>query len=260
MSKYCVLYSYYETKESKKNLAFFLENGVSHNPDISYVFLINNHKCSVDLPNQENIKLIYRDNIGRDFGSWKQGLDNICTDKYQYFIFMNDTVMGPFLPRYIPLNAKWYVMFCCLLSDKVKLSGLTINYYPFRMNSPDLQHVQSMMFCTDKIGLEILQTQIFNLNLNEYHSIFKKSKKDYIKRFEIGMSQEIIKKGYELAALYVCDIKKYKTGDTWFNNNYFNTTINPMETMFIKKNRVNSTLIQFYTHTFSSNRFHHINM
>ena len=50
------------------------------------------------------------------------------------------------------------------------------------------------------------------------------------------MSRAIIKHGYEIAALYVCDInKKYKTGDIWYNNKYFNTTINPFETMFIKK-------------------------
>ena len=63
------------------------------------------------------------------------------------------------------------------------------------------------------------------------------------------MSQEIIKNGFDIAALYVCDINKHKTGDTWYNNKYFNTTINPFETMFIKKNRVDSELITFYIDT-----------
>ena len=48
------------------------------------------------------------------------------------------------------------------------------------------------------------------------------------------------------------DIKKHKTGDTWFNNKYFGTTINAFETMFIKKNRINSELIDFYTDIFKS--------
>tara|TARA_B110000208_G_C11775868_1_gene431998 strand:+ start:311 stop:1063 length:753 start_codon:yes stop_codon:yes gene_type:complete len=246
MVKYCVLYSYFETNESKKNLDFFLKNGISINNDIFYVFLINNHKYSVKFPNQNNVKIICRDNIGHDFGSWKYGLRSINKDTIDYFIFMNDSVCGPFLPRYIPSNLNWYSMFCNLISKKVKLSGLTINYFPWNLQKNNYHHVQSMMFCTDKIGLEILNENIFNLKCNEYDNIYKKNRKDFIIKFEIGMSQQIIRNGYDIAALYICDIKKHKTGDIWYNNKYFNSTINPFETMFIKKNRVNSKIIDFY--------------
>jgi lipopolysaccharide biosynthesis protein len=245
MPKFCVFYSYFQTKESQKNLEFFIKNGISLNVDIFYVFLINNHNYSVKIPNQTNIKIICRDNIGHDFGSWKDGLEYI-EKTFDYYIFMNDTVRGPFLPRYIPKNISWYQMFCNLISEKVKLSGLTINYFPFGNKGNDLQHVQSMMFCTDKVGLEILNKNIFNLSLNEYE-IYIKNKKNFIIKFEIGMSQQIIKNGFDIAALYVCDTKKYKTEDIWYNNKYFKTTINPLETMFIKKNRIDSELIEFYT-------------
>ena len=43
------------------------------------------------------------DNIGHDFGSWKDGLESI-KKTFDYYIFMNDTVRGPFFPRYIPKN------------------------------------------------------------------------------------------------------------------------------------------------------------
>ena len=249
MAKYCVLYSYFETTESHHHLGFFLSNGITDNDndDIFYVFIINNHKCSLQIPKQDNIKVITRDNIGHDFGSWAHGLTSICTDTYDYFIFMNDTVMGPFLPRYIPSELKWYPMFCNLLSDKVKLSGLSINYVPQLGNPPHLKHVQSMMFCTDAIGLDILKKTIFNLPEKEYEKAIKKGKMNFILKFEIGMSQQIIKKGFEIAALYISDLKNYKTGDIWFNNHYYGTTMNPFEVMFIKKNRVNSPIIKLYT-------------
>lgn len=82
-------------------------------------------------------------------------------------------------------------MFCNLLSDKVKLSGLTINYYPWDkvINS---EHVQSMIFCLDKTGLDIVYNKIFNLKIEDYNRIYKKSKRDYIIRFEIGLSKGII--------------------------------------------------------------------
>lgn len=248
MPKFCILYSYFETEESQKNLEFFVKNGISLNDDIFYVFLINNHNYSVKIPNQKNLKIICRDNIGHDFGSWKEGLESI-EKTFDYYIFMNDTVRGPFLPRYIPKNINWYEMFCNLISEKVKLSGLTINYFPWNKGI-DLKHIQSMMFCTDKVGLEILNKNIFNLTPNEYEEIYKKNRKNFIIRFEIGMSQQIIKNKFEIAALYISDVKKHKTGDVWYNNKYFETTINPLETMFIKKNRIDSELIDFYTDTF----------
>lgn len=288
MSTFCVFYSYFESPESIKNIEFFIENGVSLDDDVFYVFLINNHKYSVTIPNQKNVKIICRDNIGHDFGSWSYGLESI-QQEFDYYIFMNDTVRGPFLPRYIPSNLKWYQLFCNLISEKVKLSGLTINYFPWKKNvierhsdqpdipnnngisffsiitwmvnktisfiwrrnieEPDYKHVQSMIFCTDKVGIDILKKNIFNLTPEKYKNIYDDSRKKYIIKFEIGMSQEIIKNGFDIAALYLCDIKKDKTGDIWYNDRYFETTINPLETMFIKKNRVTSDIIDFYTDT-----------
>tara|TARA_B100001027_G_scaffold112127_1_gene77377 strand:+ start:92 stop:841 length:750 start_codon:yes stop_codon:yes gene_type:complete len=247
MTTYCLLYSYFETKESQKNLEFFIKNGISINNNIFYIFLINNYQYSVNIPYQKNIKIIVRPNIGHDFASWKDGLKSI-NRTFDYYIFMNDTIRGPFLPRYIPKNISWYKMFCNLISDKVKLSGLTINYFPWGNKNKNLQHVQSMMFCTDKIGLEILKKNIFHLKPLEYENIYKKNRKNFITQFEIGMSKHIIKNDFQIAALYSCDIKKHKTGDVWYNNKYYGTTINPFETMFIKKNRIDSKLIDYYTH------------
>lgn len=249
MTKYCLIYSYLETKDSKKNLEFFVKNGVSVNDDIDYYFIINNHHCSVKFPS--NVKIIHRDNIGRDFAAFKHCLDSINRDEYDYFIFMNDTVIGPFIPRYTSKNTTWYSMFCSLLSDQIKLSGLTINYFPWGNKSPNLEHVQSMMFCTDKVGINILHKTIFNLTAHDYESIYKQNRRNYITKFEIGMSQKIREHEFKISALYVCDIKQRKTDDVWYNNHYFKSTMNPFETMFIKKNRVNSDIINLYIKMFS---------
>ena len=106
-----------------------------------------------------------------------------------------------------------------------------------------------MMFCTDNIGLEILKKSIFNINPIDYETIYNNSRKNFIIRFEIGMSKEIIKNGFEISALYFCDILNIKTNDVWRNNIYYDTTINPLETMFIKKNRIDSKIINFYSNT-----------
>ena len=243
---YCVLYSYFETTNSKKNLAFFVKNGLHNNTDVVFVFIINGHQCSVTIPAQDNIKIMYKDNGGHDFGSWAHGLRTIRQDDFDYFIFMNDTVCGPFLPRYVPHNVTWYSMFTCLLSDTLKLSGLSINYFPWEKRGDHLQHVQSMMFCTDKQGLQLLNDNIFHLTCDEYDTIYHNNRKEFIIQFEIGMSQLIIKNGFNIGALYMCDVDRHQTGDVWYNNKYFESTINPFEVMFIKSNRVRSDIIQFY--------------
>ena len=256
-----VLYSYYETPLSKRNLQFFLKYGVFTDPDVKYLFIINGNQCSVVLPTSNNIMVINRPNIGHDFGAWSDALHRINISFFQKFIFLNDTVCGPFIPRYVPNNIRWYTMFTNLLSDNVKLCGLTINYYPHhpRPNACTLQlencpgcrnmeHVQSMMFCTDRTGLDVLLQTVLGRNLN-YEGDYKKGRVDYIYKYEIGASRAIINAGYSLAAHYVCDINKKKTIDIWQNGQYFNSNINPYETMFIKNNRFNTPLHQMYYET-----------
>ena len=194
MSTYCVLYSYFETDKSMKNLNFFLQNGIVKNDYVFYVFIINNDNYQIRIPHQENIKVITRENIGHDFGSWKHGLESL-KETFDYYVFMNDTVCGPFLPRYIPKTIPWYQMFCHLLSDVVKLSGLTINYFPWGRSGNNLEHVQSMMFCTDKIGLDILKKEIFHYSFKQYEDIYNTNRKNFIIQFEIGLSKCIIKNG-----------------------------------------------------------------
>ena len=245
---YCVIYVYRETESSKRNLQLFIENGIYKNDEIYYVFAINDHILSIPVPNAKNIKILKRENIGHDFGAWADCLNTLDSNNmsFKHYIFMNDTVAGPFLPRYIN-KEKWYKMFCSLLSIDVKLSGLTINHDPWNIGRPDMQHVQSMMFCTDQTGLQILKRDIFSYRPAEFQNIYKKSRKNFIIKFEIGMSQKILNQGYKIAALYVADALKKKTGDVWYDDKYFGSTINPFETMFIKANRVKSSIIDLYT-------------
>ena len=52
-----------------------------------------------------------------------------------------------------------------LISEKIKLSGLYINYFPLEKKGNDLQHVHSMMFCRDKTRFAILKKENFIIEL-----------------------------------------------------------------------------------------------
>ena len=41
------------------------------------------------------------DNEGYDFAGYSFSLDSIVINHFTYFIFLIDTVLGPFLPRYL---------------------------------------------------------------------------------------------------------------------------------------------------------------
>ena len=82
-NKYVCLYAYYEKNDDyKKNFKFFLENGILEYVD--YYFIING-KCSVNIPEKDNIKILNRENIGYDFGAWSFGLTKL-KNIYDYYM------------------------------------------------------------------------------------------------------------------------------------------------------------------------------
>lgn len=107
-----------------------------------------------------------------------------------------------------------------------------------------------MAFATDNIGLQLLiKHNIFNLDNNI--KIYKtKGKREFIMNFEIEMSGVIMKNGYEISSFMQSDnyYKKLKYGDIHHTNKYFGITVNPVEIMFIKNNRIKDLISKRYIH------------
>ena len=69
---------------------------------------------------------IIRKNIGLDFGGWSEGLlRDDYYKKFNRFIFINSSVMGPFVK--ITEKENWVELFCQKLTNNVVLVGSTIN-------------------------------------------------------------------------------------------------------------------------------------
>ena len=239
--RYLVLFTYYETNASKLNLYFFLKNGVFRSNMITYIFIIKGNKLSVKIPKFNNVIVQKTLNEGYDFGGWSDGLKLVNLDNYDRFIFLNDTVRGPFLPTY--LNKKdWVRHFTAFINIKVKLVGSTINRNKIYFRKIKNDHIQSMSFATDKIGLDLLiKNNIFNKKL--CIDKMKESKWNYISEFEIRMSEIILSNGYNIKSLQFCEIKVDPQHLLFYNW----TTINPLEIMFIKTNRINNKIVQNYS-------------
>lgn len=262
MSKIIVIYSYFEKNDEYiKNLEFFLQNAIYD--DIDYIFCINGHQCSIDIPKQSNIKILSRDNIDFDFGAYQDALKKINIEQYKYYFFINTSVRGPFLPLK-QRNTKWTDIFISLLTNDVKLVGTSINilnapnhknyvndpYFDILINKgfkPPFSHVQSQFFLLDKDALQFLiSKQFFN---QPSETDFEK----FIILREVVMSQLILKNGWNIN----CVLPKYKdldyrkitedinptsvSGDSIHPNAYFGGDIKPYDVIFIKTNRGVST-------------------
>lgn len=252
-NKYACLYVYYEkNNDYKDNFKYFLDNVLLKKDDIDYYIIINGI-CTVDLPNEtQNIKIIRRENEGFDFGAWSYCIKNYISKIYDYYIFINTSIKGPY-----PSNIDWLPIYLDLFKtgpNNVKLVGTSINIlsniseqykYLYEYNGP-YTHIQSMFFILDKEGFNILNNEkffddedILNKNKDISYIIFNK---------EVKMSQILLRKGYNINSIlskykdidYTKITKNFNTTseDPYFKDAYFGNTISKEDVIFFKNNRL----------------------
>ncbi len=247
-NKYVCIFAYYEKNESyKENLNYFLKNGIYDNIDY---YIIINGKCTLNIPKKSNINIVYRENKGYDFGAWNYCVNNILNKSYDYYIFLNTSVRGPYLDK----NKNWLDEYLKLFNNKdVKLVGSSINIYynnpsffgetkllEIYGNTGPYTHVQSMFFILNKEGFEYLKSKNF---FKEDYEDFK----DLVAYKEIGMSQLILRNNWNINCILSkyrdYDYRKVKHNfnpsgcDPYWNGAYFGKSIDPYEVIFYKNNR-----------------------
>ncbi|AYV83509.1 MAG: hypothetical protein Hyperionvirus7_80 [Hyperionvirus sp.] len=255
--KILILYALHEITE---NFLFFCRKGYIENDNYHFIFIINNLNLHINFLRAKNVQVINRENKGYDFAGWTHALflqdgetKKYLYENYDYFIFMNSTLKGPFLPLWFSKkeNMEWPDLFIDKITDDVKLVGTTINLYNAyeKKYSP---HVQSMLLATDKIGLKIgIDKGIFDLN-----NIIT-DKIQLINKKEIGFSKVILTAGYNIQSMLFAydgiDFRKdfkfdKRHNDHCYTRQYFNISINPYEVIFIKATRnIDPLVVQRYT-------------
>jgi lipopolysaccharide biosynthesis protein len=229
---------------SRLNLDFFIKFGLIDSPDYQFNFVINSETGGDHIPNKPNVSVIKGHNKGYDNGGWKQSFDFSGIDNFDYFICINDTCRGPFLPNYIPKSLTWVEMFLQDLNDKIKLVGPTWNIEDnwissaLKLNSYS-PHIQSYCFGMDRETLKFL------INNGKFNAIGK-SKTEVIKDHEIGMSTLLLNNGFQIKPFmlsrnsgqkHACVSKRL--------GKYFGDTINPLEVMFFKTALKNQTIANY---------------
>ena len=201
MNKTLVLYIFHIYNERVEK---FIKNCIFYDNYVDFIIISNDKNNNFEVPNY--VMKFFRDNIGYDFGGWSEALlsHNLYT-KYDNFIFVNSSVIGPFL--HTSYKGKWTDIYINGLKDNVKLFGSTINC----CNNPIKEsHVQSYIFSIDKPTLEyLMDCEIFSIRnyAKTFHdAIFDKEKL---------MSRKIIEKGWNIGSLF----SLYKNNLLYFINN-----------------------------------------
>ena len=242
MPRLIVLYVFHLYNERVRH---FIDHAIFYDENVDFVMISNDKENHFDAP--PYVIKMYRDNIGFDFGGWSDAMltDNLY-ENYDYFLFVNSSVVGPFVPYdYI---GKWTDIYLNGLKNNVKLFGSTIN----AIGDPKTwAHVQSYIFCMDKMTLHFLMDcHIFSTT--HYAADFHQAIWDK----EVGMSRKIIENGWNIGSLLPCydavDFTfKDKTPEE-YNITFFRDVMEPeyhdvlwskYDLVFIKGNRVKNLIL-----------------
>ena len=224
-NKKLILYVFHELNT---NSIYFLENGLYNDENTDFIIIINSKTLDLELIKKYtaafyNVSLFQRDNIGFDFGGWYDALEeNKLLNKYNYFLFVNSSVLGPFSH-----DEKWGENFFKDLyqkDNKIALSGTTINCSKHRF-----MHIQSMCFAIKFGYLKYL------MNSKQIFFDTQLSKKQAIEQ-EIQISKLLIVNGYGIQTkmnfyLEQLQNKKGIFKNTYFKNKYGNVNILKIDDM-----------------------------
>ena len=247
-----ISYVYFKSPSSDYNLRYFIDNEIKFKPNVTYSIVVNGMICTHIIPKLPNVTVIYRENIGYDFGGHLASLKKINTSLFDYFFFMNSGVIGPILKD---KNEVWYDRFTNKINERVKLVGTAIVCLPHTDLGGFGPKVEGFFFCLDQDGIQcILKDGTIFYN--------HKTKVDAILNGEYALTKCILNNNYSID----CMLKKYKNIDWldkknyYVNNNlhpsrknsYFGKNIDPFEVVFHKwfwhgESNVSLDVIEDYT-------------
>ncbi|RYP85452.1 hypothetical protein DL769_001005 [Monosporascus sp. CRB-8-3] len=243
-----ILYAYSGTETALENPRYFVTNGLHGAAD--FVFVLNGptDAASMLIPrDRPNVRVVSRPNTCYDLGSHGEVLRKDGLWKgYDRFIVLNASVRGPFVPYWN--GACWSDVYLDRVTEKVKPVGMTVNC---RLQ----MHVQSMIWATDSIGMELLlyprrdESEGDGGRLVALQGCY--NEKDVAIGAEVGATAVIQGAGYEVDAMMAafhggssgqdyCESESgigAGAGDGLFDSAYFGTNVHPYETVFFKANR-----------------------
>eukprot|EP00884_Botryococcus_braunii_P023615 jgi/Botrbrau1/9938/Bobra.0012s0035.1 len=250
--------------ESLNNLRYFLRWGAKYGDGAEYVVVVqrgvwppDSVPAEEDGPSVDWVRKQFEDGLPQhvrffahpnscyDWGTfwWLLGSGHVAPLRYKFFIMVNSSVRGPYLPSYLPKNLPWHRLLTSRLVGDVHMAGPVVSCEgsPWRGNASGEwrrnPHIQSYSIAMDEVGLEVLRR---DGNVTACHS----DRWDAIWHYELGAALAILSAGYNIQSL----LQRYQGVDwrlreNWGCNQGINptgqdafdgVTLSPYEVLFVK--------------------------
>jgi hypothetical protein len=256
-SKVLMLRHFFDTKEERESLIFFVRHGMKgtnfKSQSVELVIICSGSSFPYDkvlLP--DGVKVVERQNTGLDFGGYIEVLEKMQWGKgYDFIVILNGTIVGPLLPLK-QVGEDWLVYFIEMLDSHTRLTGISINI--FERWGKLHPHVQSMLLVMEGKTLRDLHDWGIMIPVPS-----DMDKETLVWHYEVGVSEALIKRGYNIACLLPIydqiDFSKLMQseeaanalqkinpnvpikGDVWYDNGYYGGPVSPSDTIFVKSNR-----------------------
>jgi len=243
--KIAVIYSYGENLGNggpidESNLSFLIQVGIRGNVPgtrdpqgkVDYIIVANGYKCTPcdvilpeilslpELSRKENgwVTVLRRKNLGMDFGGFMHAIQWIQLHrrgKYKYFVFLNSSLRGPFMPKWTPENFHFTDVLVNRMreNENLKLMGAYISCLPEVESRPG-PVMESLFFALDDISLSYLVSAgIFNP-----HEVKRAS----ILLSEYRLLSEILSRGWSADTL----LARYRANIDWSSEKHYNCNDN----------------------------------
>lgn len=189
---------------------------------VDYNFVVSGKICSPCKTTLRRVKkqarwpvrvtVMYRKNFGMDFGAYNTSLtwsEKRQRRDYKYFVFINSSLRGPFLPKWVPPQFHFTdVLLNFLRHDtRVKLAGSYISCLP--SSEPIAGPVlESLFFAVDNEALDwLIQDGIF---------VPHKEKAQTALNSEYGLARSITRRGARMESLNMA----YASGLDWLDRKH----------------------------------------
>lgn len=238
----------FDDPENINNINFFLKHGVRENDNAHYVLVVRPDFQAelVDIPISipDHIEIVRPPNRCFPAGlvGWVLRNSEIDTSRFKYFVWLDSSVRGPYLPAYM-LGAKisWHQLLTSQLNSVTKLVGSTISCSGVKLNIDHptyfQPHVQGHVMATDTVGLQLL---LADTGAIECHTQWISA----VRFSEIGASEVMLKNGYNIGSLMLRYAGvDFRDKSKWNCNQrispllphaYDGFDLQPLEVMFVK--------------------------
>jgi rhamnosyltransferase len=183
--KACLFASWDPTGKVDPYVFHYLNEIKKQGFDIYFCTTSESEIIEIDLINLKKIcvKIIRRENIGIDFYSWKTCFDLIPGNFYNEILLTNDSNYGPTRS---------------LKNEFDKIKNIDCDVIGL-IDSYEIQyHIQSFFIYFKNNGLKKLLPDFFK----SFPMLPTNDKVEFIKQFELGLSEKIIFDGYDIASIY----------------------------------------------------------